>query len=221
MGTSSKITMKAAVLLLVASTSALPQFEGIRNIFTSLTETEDPAGETSEKVPYTVLKKYPDYELRQYPSVKWACTELTYERDAVEEAEEPAAGETEELGVLRSHQQWASSKKSRRNKPQSKMFMKLFRYISGVNQHQANPPTPVDDAVKIEQNKEFTVYVHTFGGYAMKDAVNIKEAAKFAEVLRSAGEEVDTSTFYTAGYDSPMKFWNRRNEIMYLAAGGR
>merc|ERR1719187_1569547 len=212
--------MKAAVLLLVASTSALPQFEGIRNIFSSLTETEDPAGETSEKVPYTVLKKYADYELRQYPSVKWAC-----------------------------------SKKSRRNKPQSKMFMKLFRYISGVNQqqeevemtspvlstikllennmmtkemcfylekkHQANPPTPVDDAVKIEQNKEFTVYVHTFGGYAMKDAVNIKEAAKFAEVLRSAGEEVDTSTFYTAGYDSPMKFWNRRNEIMFLAAGGR
>ena len=87
--------------------------------------------------------------------------------------------------------------------------------------HQANPPTPVDEAVKIEQNKEFTVYVHTFGGYAMKDAVNIKEAVKFAEVLGSAGEEVDTSTFYTAGYDSPMKFWNRRNEIMYLAAGGR
>merc|ERR1740128_950406 len=212
--------MKAALLLLVASASALPQLEGIRNIFSSLTENEDPAGETSEKVPYTVLKKYADYELRQYPS-----------------------------------EQWASGKKSRRNKPQSKMFMKLFRYISGVNQqqeevemtspvlstiqlldnnmmtkemcfyleekHQANPPTPVDDAVKIEQNKEFTVYVHTFGGYAMKDGVWIKEAAKFAEVLRSAGEEVDSSTFYTAGYDSPMKFWNRRNEIMYLAAGGR
>merc|ERR550532_2914685 len=33
--------------------------------------------------------------------------------------------------------------------------------------HQANPPTPTDPAVKIEQNKEFTVYVHNFGGYAM------------------------------------------------------
>ena len=21
--------------------------------------------------------------------------------------------------------------------------------------------------------------------------------------------------FYTAGYDSPMKFWNRRNEVMF------
>merc|ERR1712203_974022 len=37
--------------------------------------------------------------------------------------------------------------------------------------HQANPPTPVDPDVKIVTNKEFTVYVHRFGGYAMKDAV--------------------------------------------------
>merc|ERR1712131_81916 len=82
--------------------------------------------------------------------------------------------------------------------------------------HQANPPTPVDPDVKIVTNKEFTVYVHRFGGYAMKDAVNIREAQKFAKVLDKAGEEVDKSFFYTAGYDSPMKFWNRRNEIMYL-----
>ena len=55
----------------------------------------------------------------------------------------------------------------------------------------------------------------------MKDAVNIREAKKFAKVLEKAGEEVDTSVFYTAGYDSPMKFWNRRNEIMYTVPGGR
>ena len=85
--------------------------------------------------------------------------------------------------------------------------------------HQANPPTPTDPAVKIEQNKEFTVYVHKFGGYAMSDSVNLREARKFAEVLKNAGEEVDTDLFYTAGYDSPMKFWNRRNEVMYLVPG--
>merc|ERR1712192_306564 len=57
--------------------------------------------------------------------------------------------------------------------------------------HQATPPTPTDPAVKIEQNKEFTVYVHKFGGYAMSDSVNLREARRFAEVLRNAGEEVD------------------------------
>merc|ERR1712032_667376 len=160
--------------------------------------------------------------------------------------------------IVRSNQalqSWNSNKRDRKNRPQSQMFMKLFRYISGVNKeqdevamtapvltsmkmldgnqitkemcfyiekkHQANPPTPVDADVKIITNKEFTVYVHTFGGYAMKDAVNMREAKKFAKVLEKAGKEVDTSAFYTAGYDSPMKFWNRRNEIMYTVPGGR
>ena len=82
--------------------------------------------------------------------------------------------------------------------------------------HQANPPTPTNPAVKIEQKKEFTAYVHTFGGYASKDSVNLEEAKRFAEVLRKSGKEVDTALFYTASYDSPMKFWDRRNEVMYL-----
>merc|ERR1712181_128741 len=80
-------------------------------------------------------------------------------------------------------------------------------------------PTPTDPAIKIEQNKEFTVYVHKFGGYAMSDSVNLREARRFAEVLRNAGEEVDSDLFYTAGYDSPMKFWNRRNEVMFFVPG--
>jgi hypothetical protein len=27
--------------------------------------------------------------------------------------------------------------------------------------------------------------------------------------------EVNGDYFYTAGYDSPTKFWNRRNEVMF------
>merc|ERR1719219_2767832 len=157
------------------------------------------------------------------------------------------------------------SQKSWKNRPSSKMFMKLFRffishfyfhyihmfrYISGINQqseeiemtvpvltrmilmeenminkqmcfylnkkHQANPPTPVDPDVKIEQNEEMTVFVHTFGGYAMRDKVRINEAQTFADKLSTRADSIDFSKFYTAGYDSPMKFWNRRNEVMFL-----
>merc|ERR1712113_1239676 len=243
--------MKSSIFLLVlASASAKPQFEGLKDIFSALSG-DDEAGEVNgdyEKVPYTTLKQFDGYEMRQYPSVKWACTELTYER---EDTEEEVEVETDEaVATLKALQEYQSKKRDRKNRPQTKMFMKLFRYISGVNKeqdevamtapvltsmkllegnqitkemcfyiekkHQANPPTPVDPDVTIKTNKEFTVYVHTFGGYAMKDAVNIREARKFAEVLDKAGEEVDKSVFYTAGYDSPMKFWNRRNEIMYL-----
>merc|ERR1712060_892846 len=214
---SSKI-MKASIFFLVlASASAKPQFEGLKNIFSALSGDDEP-GEVNgdyEQVPYTTLKQFDGYEMRQYPSVKWACTELTYEK---EDAEEEVEVETDEaVATLKALQEYQSKKKDRKNRPQTKMFMKLFRYISGVNKeqdevamtapvltsmkllegnqitkemcfyiekkHQANPPTPVDPDVKIETNKEFTVYVHTFGGYAMKDSVNIREAKKFAEVL--------------------------------------
>merc|ERR1712062_835903 len=131
------------------------------------------------------------------------------------------------VASLKALQSWNSNKRDRKNRPQSQMFMKLFRYISGVNKEQDEVAmtAPVLTSMKMldgnQITKELTVYVHTFGGYAMKDAVNIREAKKFAKVLEKAGKEVDTSVFYTAGYDSPMKFWNRRNEIMYTVPGGR
>jgi len=171
---------------------------------------------------------------------------MTYEK-AEEDNEKEEEGS--EWNVIKMMQEMMN-KKSWKSRPSSKMFMKLFRYISGVNEqteeiemtvpvltrmtlmednminkqmcfylnkkHQANPPTPVDEDVKIEENKEMTVFVHTFGGYAMRDSVWIKEAQRFAAKLSIKADSIDFSKFYTAGYDSPMKFWNRRNEVMFL-----
>merc|ERR1719270_1578591 len=91
---------------------------------------------------------------------------------------------------------WMTNKKSWKERPQSKMFMRLFRYIAGVS-------------------KERVVFVKQFGGYAMQDSVWMKEAEKFKEELSDRINEVDLSNFWTAGYDSPMKFWNRRNEVAF------
>merc|ERR1712055_197277 len=250
MGSAAKI-MKASIFFLVlASASAAPQFEGLKDILEALSGDQEP-GEVNgdyEQVPYTTLKKYDGYEMRQYPSVNWACTEATYQGEE-EEEDGPSAGEGNQWEIIKMIQEMMSSK-SWKDKPENKMFMKLFRYISGVNkqseeiemtvpvltrmkllegnminkqmcfylnkEHQTNPPTPVDPEVTIETNKELVVYVHTFGGYAMRDAVNIKQSRIFAEVLNEAGENVDANTFFAAGYDSPMKFWNRRNEVMFV-----
>merc|ERR1712045_866453 len=217
MGQSDVGEMRVAIVTLLFAGSALaaPQLEGIKNFFSSLGSGDESYDDDSdiEKVPHTTLKKFDGYEMRQYPSVKWACTELTYEREEdLSEAEVDDVEEGEAAATLKALREWQSKKRNRITK-------EMCFYIE--KKHQANPPTPVDSDVKIETNKEFTVYVHTFGGYAMKDAVNIREARKFAKVLDKAGEEVDKSFFYTAGYDSPMKFWNRRNEIMYLVPGGR
>jgi len=238
----------AAILLFLTTAYAAPQFEQFKDLLKALTGDDEP-GEVNgdyEQVPYTTIQKFDDYEERMYPSVKWACTEMTYERNEEDPVEEEGGNQWSIIKMM----QEMMSQKSWKNRPSSKMFMKLFRYISGVNQqseeiemtvpvltrmilmednminkqmcfylnkkHQANPPTPVDPDVKIEQNEEMTVFVHTFGGYAMRDKVWINEAQTFADKLSTRADSIDFSKFYTAGYDSPMKFWNRRNEVMFL-----
>merc|ERR1711974_264322 len=175
--------MRVTITLVLFAGSALaaPQFEGVKNLFSSLAASGGDQDEDSgtEKVPYTTLKQFDGYEMRQYPSVKWACTELTYEREEDDE-EEVEVEQDEAVATLKALQEY-----------QRQMFFKLFRYISGVNKeqeevamtapvltsmklldgnqitkemcfyiekkHQANPPTPVAPDVKIETNKEFTV----------------------------------------------------------------
>jgi len=232
--THSTMRVFLSCVLLAVSASGMPQLEALRNTLSSVFG--DGSLDDYEQVPYEVLGKYEGYELRKYPAVKWACTKLTY----------PFKDE-EESGFL---QMFSAGRRNRR--PENKMFMKLFSYISGANMedesidmtipvlsslkmgednmmtkemcfyldsaHQASPPKPTDPKVTLETNEEFQVYVYTFGGYAMKDSVNVRKAREFLEMLNTAGVEVDTSMFYTAGYDSPMKFWDRRNEVMYLAA---
>ena len=65
--------------------------------------------------------------MRLYPSVKWACTELTYEREEEEEVVEVEGDEA--VATLKALQEYTTKKRDRRNRPQSQMFMKLFRYI--------------------------------------------------------------------------------------------
>ena len=111
--------MRVAItfVLFAGSSLAAPQFEGIKNLFSSLaggdTQEEDSG---TEKVPYTTLKQFDRYEMRFYPSVKWACTELAVEVE-----------EDEAVASLKAFQSWNSNKMDRKNKPQSQMFMKLFR----------------------------------------------------------------------------------------------
>merc|ERR1711974_159914 len=62
---------------------------------------------------------------------KWACTEATYKM----EKEDSASRETNDFNLIKMVQEMMSGK-GWKNKPENKMFMKLFRYISGVNKEQ-------------------------------------------------------------------------------------
>merc|ERR1711997_260487 len=121
-----RVLEAAAVLVFVASVRSAPQFSGLKSLVKSLTGDDKP-GEVNgdyEQVPYEVLGKFNGYEERSYPSVMYACTEMTYDA--------PDDEDSEEWGLERAIK-WMTNKKSWKDRPQSKMFMRLFRYIAGVN----------------------------------------------------------------------------------------
>merc|ERR1712088_301889 len=203
MGTVSSHTLDtmvgaAAVLVLavagVVTPHPAPQLGALKGLLESLTGDDKP-GEVNgdyQQVPYETLQKLDGYEERRYPSVKWACTEATYD---VEDDDEETGDDSEEMSLVKM-MQWMTDKKSRKKKPQCFYLTK---------EAQKNPPQPEDPDVKIDQNKEMVVFVKQFGGYAMKDSVWSKEALKFGEELQDRADEVDFSKYLTAGYDSPMK----------------
>ena len=41
----------------------------------------------------------------------------------------------------------------------------------------------------------------------------ITESEAMNELIANKGFKANTEMFYGNGYDSPMKFWNRRNEV--------
>ncbi|XP_053736264.1 heme-binding protein 2 isoform X1 [Synchiropus splendidus] len=82
-------------------------------------------------------------------------------------------------------------------------------------QFQAEPPAPTEPSVFIETRKEFTAYVRTFGGFANEE-MKKKELVNLLESLRRDAVPFVEQPYYTAGYDSPFKLTNRRNEVWIL-----
>ncbi|XP_039980372.1 heme-binding protein 2 isoform X1 [Xiphias gladius] len=82
-------------------------------------------------------------------------------------------------------------------------------------EHQENPPEPSDPEVFVENRKEFTAYVRTYGGFS-NETMKRQELLKLLESLQRDGAPHVDEPFYTAGYDSPFKLTNRRNEVWVL-----
>lgn len=82
-------------------------------------------------------------------------------------------------------------------------------------EHQANPPAPSDDKVFFSQIPAHRSYVKSFGGFASQDDW-INAAAELANTLNDPSL-YDGSYYYTAGYDSPFTFFNRHNEVWFVA----
>jgi len=182
-----------------------------------------PPGEVlnNEAATYKVIQKFEGgYELIEYPEQKWTSTKMSGEGDGPKN---------------------------------NSMFWKLFGYIDGKNstgdkismtvpvmisnqkeenkmkremqffipsKFQDSPPDPNDESVEVITRPPMIMYSKFLPGKPNFD----QEAEKFrAELEKDGHTDADFSIFYSAGWDSPFKLLNRRNEIMFRkveAAGG-
>ncbi|XP_025900009.1 heme-binding protein 2 isoform X1 [Nothoprocta perdicaria] len=82
-------------------------------------------------------------------------------------------------------------------------------------EHQDSPPQPSDSEVFVEERKAATIFVRSFGGFASPEKF-AEEAEVLARSLRNRGQLFHEDFFYTAGYNSPFKLFNRHNEVWYF-----
>jgi hypothetical protein len=79
--------------------------------------------------------------------------------------------------------------------------------------HQAEPPRPKNKDVFIEEFPEMTVYSTGFGGFASEqDWLN--HARDLSGKIKD--KDIHQEFYFTAGYDSPFKMFNRLNEIWFV-----
>ena len=83
--------------------------------------------------------------------------------------------------------------------------------------YQSNPPEPTGN-VYIRTLPRHCQFVTSFPGY-MNTTLIQKNTAKLIKALEAAGlgDSYSTSSYFTAGYDSPFEPLNRHNEIWFIA----
>jgi len=189
--------MQSVRLLLLLGMAGLGTAQFIGEVFGT---------QSYEAAPYEVIRTLADgVEERSYPAKKWAC-------------------------------------KSSQGDQSRSSFMSLFNYIEGANtqemkvkmtvpvtteadqdgtmtmcfylgeEHQASPPTPTGEGIYIEDRPTLSVFTRRFGGWASDSDWTIEKAA-VKRVIESEGIAYDKTKEYRVSYQSPMRLFNRRNEL--------
>jgi len=169
-----------------------------------------------EEAPYTATEMGDQIQKRVYPGKKWACTKRTVSADDTEENSGMfwklfryiQGANDQEMKIKMTVPVSTETVRNGNN-----MELEMCFFIG--EQHQANPPAPTNPDVTIKSAAR-TIYTRTIGGY-MNKASWALEAKVLGEKLTEMGLNYDNSKYFTVGYDAPFKWWNRRNEIWYLA----
>lgn len=179
-----------------------------------------------EAVPYEVLNKTKDYEIRRYPTFRYA--------------------EASETGVGMMTANGRNFRKlfgyiSGRNEAQQKIPMTVpvlqplhkdenGGYVEDYSmmfwlpsKFQESPPKPTKaekstDQVEIIEWGDEVVYVRTYSWWAFETLIRYNEN-KLRQSLEEnglkAGIDYDPTTVYSASYNSPWQIFGRQNDVMF------
>merc|ERR1712142_739616 len=205
------VTLSVGVILAGTVTTTYAQ----GNILTNFLNSFD-SRDNYEGAPYQVVKSTGQYEERNYPAKKWVCTE-----------QQGRAGDDISNGMFMKLFRYISggnaqeesikmtvpvSTQVTRDASTQTVTHRMCFYIGEI--HQANPPQPNDPQVFIENRQSITIFTRQVPGY-MDDNDWDNEIIALRGILTSAGESYVPTPYWRVGYDSPMKFWDRRNEIWF------
>merc|ERR1711997_662275 len=156
-----------------------------------------------ECAPYCVLETAEDYQVRRYPSTKWATVTMTRSQQT------PNKSFMKLFGYI-------SGANEEEENEEGGPLMKEEMGFYVPTSHQESPPKPKGE-VTIVTRPEMTVFVRTFGGFA-KDNGWEKQRDQLMASLRGREdfEAINTKEYYRVGYDAPFKFWNRKNEVFVV-----
>jgi len=180
-------------------------------------------GETKECLLYNLTCGSEDslYEVRHYENVKWVSTD--YESRMAERAMimsfrrlfQYINGSNADGVTIDMTAPVLFKIKDNLWPWQSSVYTMSFLLPSA---HQLAPPSPTDSTVYITEMPHMKVYVRSYGGWMMS-WVSRWHARILRKNLDSTRASFDRRFHYAVGYDSPMKFFDRHNEVWYVAEG--
>ena len=159
---------QVATISLLQVTYSSPQWEELTNFVETLGRLDlEPAfsnhicflvgdeepGEVNgayEELPYTTVKRFQDYEERIYDGVSMVCANMTHQTLT---EEEEYSGIWNLVNMVKKMTNGEGKKE-----PSNKMFMKLFRYISGVNVDYQEIEMTVPVLTTLEKMENLTMF---------------------------------------------------------------
>ncbi|CAH1788938.1 unnamed protein product [Owenia fusiformis] len=168
---------------------------------------------------FKVLRTTDDYEVREYEESRWASTDV-YDMDF---------SKSGSIGFRRVFNYIAGNNAANAKIPMTAPVLRTIipgqgpacesnfttSFYQPFNMQKSGGPAPSDADVYLSVLPKVTMYVRSFSGYATEEDY-LNQATQLAASINNP-DAFRSDLYYTAGYDSPYKFFNRHNEILFRA----